>query len=120
MKKHKLVVDNKLKGSYGETVLQKGKKPIVKINVKAHGKDMAELASTIKHELMHVKHPNMTEKEVYKKTRKSKMPTAEQIKYLDKLKSINQKSGAIKRKLNISRYDKVKPGDLINRAKLTK
>lgn len=95
----------------------------VEINVRAHrrkGKvDKAELASTIKHELMHVKHPKMTEKQVYKRTAKTKIPYAEQQKLLSKLrnKKINYKLGATKRKLGIKRGEKTEPGALISKSK---
>lgn len=109
-KKAKIVVDNKMKGSYGEEDPNTGK---IRINVKAHKGDKAELASTVKHELLHAKHPKMTEKEVYKRTAKTKIPYAEQQKLLAKLrnKKINYKMGAAKRRFKIK--GKTRVGDLI-------
>lgn len=111
-------VDNKLKGSYGQTIIQKGEKPIIKINVKKHKGDKAELADTIKHELMHAKHPKMLEKTVYKKMKKT-ISSSEQASLLAKLrtKGLNYKIGAIKRKLKITRHEKIEPGDMISRAR---
>lgn len=58
----------------------------VEINVKAHKGDKKELASTIKHELLHKKYPKMTEKEVYKRSRKTKIAPSEQELLLRRLK----------------------------------
>lgn len=112
-KKAKIVVNNKLKGAFGD---MNPKTNEVRINVKKHKGDKAELASTIKHEMLHVKYPKMTEKEVYKKSRKTKMSEKEQNKYLSKLKrkSINYKVGALKRKFKL---DKADPGEFINKSK---
>lgn len=119
-KKPSIVVNNKLKGVLGESEFKKGNIPTgkVMINVKRHHGDTAELASTIKHELLHVQHPNMTEKEVYKRSAKTKIPPQEQSKLLAKLrmKSLNYKTGAIKRKMKIARTDTVETGDLITKA----
>jgi hypothetical protein len=114
--KYKMGVDNKLKGSYGMTIIEKGKTPVVKINVKRHNGNKAELADTIKHELLHVKHPKMTEKEVYKKT-KGKMSAKEQDQMIAKLhkKHINYRMGAAKRVFKKS--ESTQPGDLINKSK---
>lgn len=116
-KKAKLGVNNKLKGSFGETTLEKGKAPIIHINVKKHKGNKAELADTIKHELMHAKHPNMHEKTVYKAMPKT-MSTKEQNILILKLRmrKLNYKSGAVKRKLKIGAV-KTEPGELITRAK---
>ncbi len=118
--KKKISINNKLKGALGQMDTKTNK---IQINVKKHKKngklDKAELASTIKHELMHVKHPKMTEKEVYKRTAKTKIPLKEQSKLIAKLKHApkmsNQKMGAIKRKLDIKRGEEVKTGDMIAR-----
>lgn len=117
-KKVPIVINNKLKGDFGATSYKdKGFKHPTKIevNVKAHGKDRAELASTIKHELLHVKHPKMTEKEVYKKTAKTKIPEMEQSKLIAKLrnKGLNYKMGAAKRKFKLGKVE-TKPGELIS------
>lgn len=60
-KKFKYVVDNKLRGKYGETDFEK---KVVRINKKAHAKDGEHLGKTIYHESLHAKFPSMTEKEV--------------------------------------------------------
>lgn len=117
-KKLKIGVDNKLKGAYGETTIEKGKPTIVRINVKKHKGDKAELADTIKHELMHAQHPKMHEKTVYKRVPKVISPK-EQDNLISKLrmKKLNNKMGAVKRKLKIGAV-KTQPGDLISRAKM--
>ena len=60
---------------------------VIKINRShpAH-KDKRELASTIKHEIMHMNHPRMWEKTVYSKTAKTKIGPAEQKRLLAKLR----------------------------------
>ena len=120
-KKGKIEVDNKIKGSYGETILKKGKPAVVKINVKKHKGNRAELADTIKHELYHVKHPNTKEKAVQKAMPKE-ISREEQDRLISKLrtKKLNYKTGAFKRKLHIPRTQSTKPGDLINAANATK
>lgn len=117
-KKVKVVVNNKMKGSLGATSFAKGRPTKVEINIKKHKGDKAELASTVKHELMHVKNPKMTEREVYKRTAKTKIPPDEQRKLLAKvrMKGFNYKMGATKRKLKIGRV-KTAPGELISKAK---
>lgn len=116
-KKYKLVVNNKMKGALG-AAQYKDKKPTgkIEINVKNHKGDKAELASTIKHEMMHVKHPKMTEKEVYKRTTKTNISPEEQRKLLAKLhmKSTNYKGGAIKRKFKMGKGTNA-PGELISK-----
>lgn len=113
-------VDNKMKGSYGETILQKGKQPVVKINVQKHKGNKAELADTIHHELMHAKHPKMKEKAVYKQTARDmrEMSASDKDKLVSKLrtKALNYKSGAVKRKLKLGRAQ-TKPGELISKAR---
>jgi len=81
-KKLKFKTDNRMGwlGEYNE------KKHTIKINKKRHKGDKKELASTIKHELMHAKHPKMWEKTVYKKTCKSKLMQSEVKKLLSKLR----------------------------------
>lgn len=120
-KKYKMKVDNKIK-SYGE---MNPKTNEIKINVKSHKKkgklDKAELASTIKHEIMHVKHPKRTEKEVTKLTAKTKIPPKEQSELLRKLQSrkaqMHGREGAIRKKLKVKPGEAVGPGELFNRAK---
>lgn len=92
----------------------------ISINVKAKPhKDKRELASTIKHELMHVTHPKLTEKQVYKRTRKTKISPQEQSELLKKLHrhKLNSRVGGLKSRLKMKREDEVVPGALINRAK---
>ncbi len=117
-KKIKISVNNKMKGSLGSSEFKKGNIPTgkIQINIKAHKKDKKELASTIKHELLHVKHPKMTEKEVYKKSKKTAITPQEQSKLLAKInmKNINQKMGGIKRKFKMGDGE-TKPGDMINK-----
>jgi len=117
-KKSKLRVNNKLKGAFGQMDTKTNK---IEINVKAHKGDKQELASTIKHELMHVKHPKMTEKQVYKKTAKTKISPQEQSQLIAKLrmKSLNYKMGAAKRRFKLGKVD-TKPGELINKYKSQK
>ena len=70
-------IDNKLKGSYGESNVET---KVVKINKKAHKKKSLErinknpngtesLVDTMVHEEMHVRHPKMHEKTVRQKAR---------------------------------------------------
>lgn len=114
----KIKVNNKLKGALGSADFKKGNIPTgkIQINVKRHKGDKAELASTIKHEMYHVKHPKATEKETYKATAKTKISPAEQTQLLAKLrmKSLNYKGGAIKRKFKMGNAP-TKPGDMIAR-----
>jgi predicted SprT family Zn-dependent metalloprotease len=116
-KKPKIVINNKLKGALGGSDFI-GKKATGKIhiNVKAHKGDKAELASTIKHEMMHVMKPKATEKQVYKATAKTKISFAEQQKLIAKLrgKKLNYQSGAIKRKFKMGKVNS-KPGDFISK-----
>lgn len=117
-KRLKIGVDNKLKGSFGETIIEKGKPTVININVKKHKGDKAELADTIKHELMHAKHPKMHEKTVYKKVPKV-ISQSEQNKLISllRMKKLNNKMGAVKRKLKIGAV-KTEPGELISKAKM--
>jgi len=76
-RKYKHVVDNNLKykgrAIYGAT---DDLKRVVKVNKRlsktkpTHKRRYPEVLDTETHELQHEKHPNMTEKDVYKKTRK--------------------------------------------------
>jgi hypothetical protein len=81
-KKLKIKVDNKLK-AYGEEDDKNGQ---IKINIKKHKGNKSELADTIRHELIHLHHPKMHEKTVYKKT-KGEMRSAEINKFLKLLKN---------------------------------
>lgn len=115
-KKAKISVNNKLKGAFGQMDPDTNK---IQINVKKHYKkgklDRAELASTIKHELMHVRKPKATEKEVYKATAKTKIPPQEQNQLIAKLrnKKMNYKIGSIKKKFKMK--GDLKPGDMISK-----
>lgn len=117
-KKLEIGVSNKLKGSYGETIITKGKPTVIKVNVKKHKGDRAELADTIQHELRHARHPKMSEKAVQKSMPKVISPS-EQAKLIARLKGkkINYTKGAAKRKLGIDRHQKLAPGDLIRQSK---
>lgn len=112
--KYKIGVNNKLKGALGQ---MDPKTNVIEINVKKHKGDRAELASTIKHELMHVEHPKMTEKQVYKKTAKTKIAPMEQDKLIAKLrnKKLNYKMGGLKRKFKMDKSESVSPGSFISR-----
>ena len=79
-KKPKFKIDNCL-DAYGE---EDDKTGIIKVNVKKHKGDKQELANTIKHELMHNRHPKMKEKTVYKKL-KGQIHSKEASKLLKKL-----------------------------------
>lgn len=96
----------------------------IQINVKKHKGDKAELSDTIHHEILHAKHPQASEKAIQKKTKidMSKMTYSEKEKLASKvrMKKINYKIGSIKRKLKVSRQDKVEPGDMINKYSQTK
>ncbi len=119
-KKAKIVVNNKIK-AYGQTDT---KTNLIEINKKKHHGDKRQLADTIKHEIYHTKHPKAHEKTVYKKTGHiENMSSQEQNKYLAKLrmKGINQKVGAVKRKFKLK--GQAKTGDLIseiNKRKITR
>ncbi len=117
--KAKIIVNNKMKGTFGAASFKDNGKPTgkIEINVKKHKGDKAELASTIKHELMHVKHPKMTEKEVYKRTAKTKIPPKEQKKLLSRLThASHQKVESMKRKYKMDG----KPGDMISKVNESK
>ena len=118
MKRTKLIIKNKMRGALGKTYFGNDNKPTgkVHINVKKHKGDLAELASTIKHELLHVAQPNLTEKQVYKRTAKTKIPLSEQKQLLAK---IGLKTKIVEKELVSDR----KPGDLLkqyNEKKLSK
>lgn len=115
--KIKISISKKRSGNFAEMNPATNK---IKINIKKHIKngklDKAELASTVKHEMLHVTHPHMTEKEVYKKTAKTKIPPQEQSKLLGMLKrkAVNSKVGALKRKYKLGKVD-VSPGTFISK-----
>lgn len=113
-RRYKIVINNKLRGDYGAMNPRTNK---IEVNVKAHKGDMAELASTVKHEMLHVKSPQMTEKAVYKASAKTKIPLMEQHKLIAKLrhKKLHYKQGAIKRRFKIKQGEKVEPGSFISK-----
>ena len=88
MVKIRIKINNKMKW-LGTAEKDKSSKKfgLIEINKKKHKGDKAELASTIKHEIMHIKHPNMTEAEIYKKTRKTKLADGEIKKLLKVIKN---------------------------------
>ncbi len=115
--KAKIRIKNGLRDKIGTKMGDSDMKTgVVRINVRAHKKDKRDLASTIKHELLHVKHPKMTEKQAYKRSKKTSIGPEEQSKLLAKLKrkSVNYKVGVLKRKYKLGRGD-TKPGEFINR-----
>lgn len=117
MKAHRKIpiVRKKLKGALGATDFVDNKPVRVAIDVTKH-KTARELASTIKHELLHVKHPKMTEKQVYKRTGVTKIKDTEIPQLLSKvrMKALNYKGGAIKRKFKMGRGTTA-PGDFISK-----
>lgn len=112
-KKKKIVVDNHIK-AYGEE--QGG---TIKINVKKHKGNKAELANTIYHESYHQKHEKATEATTYKKTEEAmkQMSYGEKMALANKVRSkkLHYTQGAIKRKLGVSRHEKLIPGSLIQK-----
>lgn len=94
----------------GGNILKDRAKPHkVEIDVKAHKGDKLELASTIKHELMHVKHPKMTEKQVYKATSKGTINPVEQKQLLSLLKNRQEyKPGSLISKMNENKRSNIK------------
>lgn len=88
MRKYKIKKKNRLRDSksslYGDF---DEKTKTIRINMKKreHKKDKAELASTIKHEMLHAQHPKMTEKEIYKRSAKTKLTQKEKRRLLAKL-----------------------------------
>lgn len=108
--KPKFKVNNKMK-SLGR---MNTKTNVIEINKKKHKGDKKELADTIKHELTHVKHPKMKEKQVYKST--DNMTSSERSRMLSKLKGIHYKQGALKRKYKIGRKG-TQPGDFIRESR---
>lgn len=115
-KRAKIIVKNGMRDKFGEILGRSDSSGKVEINVKAKAhKDKRELASTLKHELLHVKHPNMTEKETYKRSRKTKISPQEESQLLSKvrMKKMNYKLGAAKRKLHMKRGSS-EPGAIIS------
>lgn len=92
----RIIVDNKLRGAYGESDLNKG---TIRINKKRHfdpsykrlnpAKDGHEkLYSTVKHEMLHHQHPDKSETEVRKmeKSTTARMSTKQKAALTNKLK----------------------------------
>lgn len=98
----------------GHTYFDDNKKPTGKINIylKSHMKknklDVPELASTVKHELMHFNNPNMTEKEIYKRTAKTKLSNSEMKSLIAKLKIRGITKGEFKDGALISKVNESK------------
>ena len=116
-KSPKIKINNHIK-AFGEE--QNG---VITINKKKHRGDKAEEADTLYHELLHAKHPKMTEKETYKKTRKAmkEMSYAEKEKLAAKVrnKKIHYSSGSLKRKFKMGRGN-VEPGAFLKKFNETK
>lgn len=95
----KIVINNRMK-ALGRMDTETN---LIEINHKAHKGDRAEEASSLAHELMHVRKPRATEKQVYKKTAKTKIPPQEQSKLLAKLKgaTIEKTMNALKKKYKV-------------------
>ncbi len=110
----KIKVNNKEKG-FGS--FDEGKN-LITINKKRHKGNKAELLDTIVHETMHAKHRKMKERTVRKVTAAmiEKMSPEEKRKHLAKvkMKALNYKSGALKRKYKMGAVD-ASPGDFISR-----
>lgn len=92
----RIIVDNKLKGAYAESDLDKR---TIKVNVKRHfqkgykrinpaADGHEKIYSTIAHELLHFKHPNMREMNIRKLEKKTtrRMSSKRKEQLLDKLK----------------------------------
>lgn len=113
-KKAKVVVNNHMK-AYGQ---MDPKTNVVEINKKKHKGDKTELADTIHHELLHVKHPNMKEREVKDKATREvdQMSQSEKDRLIAKvrMKGINQRRGALKRKYKMSASEDA-PGAIISK-----
>lgn len=120
-KKYKIVVKNGMKDKHGLILGQidpKTKQIRINASAKPH-KDKRELASTIKHEMLHAKHPKMTEKQVYKNSKKTSITPQEQSELLKKLHrhKLNSRIGGLKRKFKMKREESVEPGTFINKLK---
>lgn len=118
-KKAKLVVNNNMK-AFGQMNPKTNK---VEINVKKHKGDKTELANSIHHELLHVKHPNMSEKDVANKadTETLQMTPAQKSALVAKIrgKKLHYKQGAMKRKFKLGRME-AKPGTFIDQMNIKK
>lgn len=105
-----ITVNNKIP-EYGTE--QGGK---IVVNVKKHKGNKAELIDTVKHELLHAKHPKAKEEVIRHKTKEAvrEMSFAEKQSLVAKLRSKHNHyaQGVIKRKLQI--HGKTQPGSLIS------
>lgn len=112
MKKIKFKIDNRMK-AYGTE--QGG---LITINKKKHKGDKAELANTILHEKLHVKHPQAKEKTIQKKAKVAteNMSYAEKAKLIAKIrmKNIHRKEGVLKKKFKMA-PGQVEPGAYISK-----
>ncbi len=114
-KKAKMVVNNNMK-AFGQ---MDPKTNVVEVNLKKHKGDKTELANTIHHELLHDKHPDMSERDVKNKADRetNQMSQVEKERLVAKVrnKKMHYKQGAMKRKFKMGRSD-TKPGDFIRKA----
>lgn len=118
-KKSVKILNKKLGGrTLGKTEFNnKGKATKVTVDVKKHRGDKKELASTIKHELLHVKHPKMTEKEVYKKSAKTRIKPKEERSLVSKLKgSLRSKVSKAQKDIKAGKKVSFQPGELLRKA----
>lgn len=89
---------------------------VIEINRKKHKGDKRELADTIKHELMHIKHPKASEKQVQKMAGNVSQAEKDKLVAKIRMKKLNYKTGAIKRKLKMNPTDNFEPGSLIRKS----
>lgn len=92
---------------------------VIEVNKKAHKGDMKELASTVLHETLHVKHPKMTEKEVYKASAKTKIDPDERRALLARLRGarITKTANALRKKYKVEGSE---PGAIYQKANAQK
>lgn len=92
---------------------------VLEINRKKHKGNLAEEADSLKHELYHRAHPKATEKTTYQKTHTAmkEMTYNEKVALANKVRAKNSHyvQGAVKRKLGISKHEKMQPGSLIQK-----
>lgn len=107
-----IVVNNKMKG-YAS---QQGRK--IEVNVKRHNGDKTELANSVKHELLHLKHPKAKEKTIQKKAKVAteNMSYADKAKLIAKIRmqKIHRKEGVLKKKFKMAPGE-VEPGAYVNK-----
>lgn len=107
-----IVANNKMKG-YAS---QQGKK--IEVNVKKHHGNKTELANSIKHELLHLKHPKAKEKTIQKKAKiaTENMSHSDKMKLIAKIrmKKIHRQEGVLKKKFKMAPGE-VGPGAYISK-----